>query len=328
MSQGNFTLVDIIEMLENDLLEVNQELITQTQSENTLINDISNYIISSGGKRIRPIIVLLFSKMLGLNIQVAKKLAVICELIHTATILHDDVVDASSMRRGLPTANKKYNNPAAVLVGDFVYTRAFQLIADFNNPQLMKAFTDAVNVIAEGEVMQLVNLGDTEITQEKYFNVIYSKTARLFEVCCQSVVMLAYPDKYDSLDYANYGKYIGTAFQIVDDIIDYTSSSSELGKEAGDDLAEGKPTLPLIHLKEFGSKEDKLLVKSIILQQQGREVFNQVLERLKSNGSIEYCKNISQNEVEKAKQSIAQAPNNIAKDALLALADLSISRNY
>lgn len=321
-------LYQILELVEQDLLKVNQELIIQTQSDVQLINDISEYIISSGGKRIRPILTLLFANALGLEDKEAMvKIATITELIHTATILHDDVVDDSSMRRGLPTANKKFNNPAAVLVGDFVYTRAFQMIAQFDNPKLMSLYTDAVNIIAEGEVKQLVNLGDLLITQERYLDVIYSKTARLFEVCCHAIALLKYPnDEQKQQTYAKFGTYLGTGFQIADDIIDYQSTEDESGKQPGNDLAEGKPTLPLIRLREVGTTQDQEMVNNIILQKIGREALNEVRARLEANNCFEYCSQVAFNEANKAKQAIADLEDSVFKQALEAIVDISVSR--
>lgn len=321
-------LYQILELVEDDLLTVNQELKNQTQSDVALINDIADYIISSGGKRIRPILTLLFARFLELeNMEDAVKIATITELIHTATILHDDVVDDSSMRRGNPTVNKKYNNPAAVLVGDFVYTRAFQLIAEFNNSALMKLYTDAVNVIAEGEVKQLVNLGDLSITKERYIDVIYSKTARLFEVCCHAIAMLKYPNDPElQAKLAKFGTYLGTGFQIADDVLDYQSQEEESGKQPGNDLAEGKPTLPIIHLREIGTPEDVELVNNIILQRIGRESLALVLERLNANNCLEYCTEVAFAEAEKAKEIIRPFADSIYKEALDSVVDISVSR--
>ncbi|RIY31305.1 hypothetical protein CKF54_06925 [Psittacicella hinzii] len=322
-------LKEIFSLVESELNEVNQHLIEYTRSDINLINDVSSYIINSGGKRIRVILTLLFAKLLSVDKKLAIKIASITELIHTATILHDDVVDDSSMRRGLPTANKKYNNPAAVLVGDFVYTRAFQLIAQFNDTDLMTLYTEAVNVISEGEVRQLVNLGDLTINEEKYFSVIYSKTARLFEVCCHAIALLKYPeDKNLQLQLAKFGSYLGTGFQIADDVIDYLSSKEESGKSRGDDLAEGKPTLPLIRLREVGNQDDKALVEDIIMQRKGVEVLDYVVERMQALNCFDYSMQRAYQEADKAKEIIlsVETSNEKVKSALLELADLSVRR--
>lgn len=321
------SLNNIISIVEEGLNEVNEQLIEYTRSDIDLINDVSSYIINSGGKRIRVILTLLFARLLDIERAQGVKIAAITELIHTATILHDDVVDDSSMRRGIPTANKRYNNPAAVLVGDFVYTRAFQLIAHFENPSLMSLYTDAVNVIAEGEVRQLINLGDLTINEKKYFDVIYSKTARLFEVCCHAVAMLKYPqDTQLQQKLAKFGSYLGTGFQIVDDVIDYLSSKEESGKSRGDDLAEGKPTLPLIRLREVGTSEDKQLVEDIIMQRKGLEVLDLVVERMQAHDCFNYCMERAFQEAAKAKELIADFPESDAKEALETLVDLSVHR--
>ncbi|RIY31353.1 polyprenyl synthetase family protein [Psittacicella gerlachiana] len=321
------SLSRIISLVSEDLDEVNKKLVEYTKSDIDLINDVSAYIINSGGKRVRVILTLLFAGLLGVDRERAIKIAAITELIHTATILHDDVVDDSSMRRGLPTANKKYNNPAAVLVGDFVYTRAFQLIADFNDNSLMSLYTDAVNVIAEGEVRQLINLGDLTINEEKYFAVIYSKTARLFEVCCHAIAKLKYSeDLVLQGKLAKFGSFLGTGFQIIDDVIDYLSSKEESGKSKGDDLAEGKPTLPLIRLREVGSLEDKQLVEKIILQEKGLEVLDYVVERMEANDCFTYCFNRAYQEADKAKDIIKDFADSEYKQALLTLVELSVRR--
>ncbi|MFC6277179.1 polyprenyl synthetase family protein [Psittacicella hinzii] len=322
-------LSQIIDLIKDDLLAVNKELTAYTRSDIDLINQVSEYIINSGGKRVRVILTLLFAQLLELeNKEDAAKIASITELIHTATILHDDVVDDSSMRRGNPTANKMFNNPAAVLVGDFVYTRAFQMIAKYRNPDLMSLYTDAVNVISEGEVRQLINLGDLSIDEQRYFEVIYSKTARLFEVCCHAIAMLKYPNDPEKQQHlAKFGTYIGTGFQVVDDMIDYLSAKEESGKSRGDDLAEGKPTLPLIRLREVGNEVDKQLVEDIIMQKKGREVLDLVVERLQANDCFTYCKQAALAEAQKAKDIIKDFTDSPAKLALMALVDLSVSRN-
>lgn len=321
--------LEVIELVQDDLELVNKELLSLTKSDIPLINQVADYIINSGGKRVRPLLTLLFARMLELeDFAAAVKIATVTELIHTATILHDDVVDDSSFRRNRPTANRAFNNPAAVLVGDFIYTRAFQLIADFKNPELMSLYTDAVNVISEGEVKQLTNLGDLSINEEKYFDVIYSKTARLFEVCCHAVAMLKYPDQpAKQLKLAKFGVYLGTAFQIIDDLIDYTSDDHKSGKARGDDLAEGKPTLPLLHLRQVGTEADKQLVEDIILQKKGREVLDEVVARMEAHDSFAYCTQRAHQEADKARAALEDVAHNDFKEALLTLLQMSLSRD-
>lgn len=319
----------ILALVESDLQKVNLELIRYTKSDIELINKLSEYVIASGGKRVRVILTLLFARLLEVeNKDLAIKIAAITELIHTATLLHDDVVDDSSMRRGIPSANKAFNNPSAVLVGDFIYTRAFQLLAQFNNNSLMTLYTDAVNVISEGEVRQLLNLGDVDITEDKYFEVIYSKTARLFEVCCHAIAKLKYPnDEALQVKLAKFGSYLGTGFQVADDVLDYLSSKELSGKSAGDDLAEGKPTLPLIRLRDVGSLEDKQLFNDIIMQKKGREVLDEVVAKMMANDCFSYSMQRAEIEAAKAKAILDDFPDSEVKQALLSLVDLSVNRD-
>lgn len=241
--------------LESDLGRVNVVINQAVQSEVALISQIGTYIISAGGKRLRPIITILAGKSLGYDHDKLYSLAAMVEFIHTSTLLHDDVVDESELRRGRKTANNLFGNAAAVLVGDFLYTRAFQLMVGSGSMKILEVMADATNIIAEGEVMQLMNIGNTDITEAEYVQVIQYKTAKLFEAAAQVGAILAGADETQEQALKEYGMHVGTAFQIIDDILDYSGDTTEIGKNVGDDLAEGKPTLPLIYLMQQGNEQ-------------------------------------------------------------------------
>ena len=245
-------LEQIIDLTQDDMAAVNASILEQLNSEVSLINQLGYYIISGGGKRIRPMIAVLAAKALSYEGDKHVKVAALIEFIHTATLLHDDVVDESDMRRGKATANAAFGNAASVLVGDFIYTRAFQMMTDLESLPVLALMAKAVNVIAEGEVQQLINCNDPDITEESYMQVIYSKTARLFEAASQSSAMLAGGNDEQIKALQDYGRYLGTAFQLIDDLLDYDADGETLGKNTGDDLDEGKPTLPLLHAMKHG----------------------------------------------------------------------------
>jgi len=238
---------EIYALIADDMARVNQCIQQRLQSEVVLINQIGHYIVNSGGKRLRPILHLLASRALGYDGQHHIECAALIEFIHTATLLHDDVVDASDLRRGQDTANAVWGNEASVLVGDFLYSRAFQMMVTINDMRVMAILADATNTIAEGEVQQLLNVHDADTSEERYLHVIHSKTAKLFESATQLAAVLSKKDRELELSLARYGMHLGTAFQLIDDVLDYSESSEEIGKNIGDDLAEGKPTLPLIY---------------------------------------------------------------------------------
>ena len=248
-------LEQINELTAQDMAAVNQTILDQLNSDVSLINQLGYYIISGGGKRIRPMIAVLSAR--ALNYQGSQHItnAALIEFIHTATLLHDDVVDESDMRRGKATANAAFGNAASVLVGDFIYTRAFQMMTSMGSLKILALMSEAVNVIAEGEVLQLMNVNDPDITEENYMRVIYSKTARLFEAASQASAILAEATPAQEKALQDYGRYIGTAFQLIDDLLDYSADGETLGKNTGDDLSEGKPTLPLLHAMHHGTPE-------------------------------------------------------------------------
>ncbi len=242
-------------LISDDMQKVNEKILAQLNSDVALINQLGFYIIHSGGKRIRPMIATLAAKALGYQGEQHITCAAFIEFIHTATLLHDDVVDESELRRGNPTANAEFGNAASVLVGDFIYTRSFQLMTQLNSLKILQVMSEATNVIAEGEVQQLMNVRDPDTTEENYMRVIYSKTARLFEVSTQTAAIVAGANEMQEKALQDYGRYLGTAFQLVDDVLDYSANAAELGKNIGDDLAEGKPTLPLLHAMRSGNAE-------------------------------------------------------------------------
>ena len=299
-------------------------------SKVALIDQISGYIIQAGGKRVRPALLLLVAKALanGKETPHTLEMAAVVEFIHTATLLHDDVVDESTLRRGRETANAAFGNAASVLVGDFLYSRAFQMMVAPNDLRIMQILSDATNTIAEGEVLQLLNMHDPEVNEESYLQVIRYKTAKLFEASSELGAILAKASDAEREQAAAFGRHIGTAFQLMDDLLDYTASAAQMGKNAGDDLREGKPTLPLIYLLENGSAEERLLVRAAIEQNQDlpEDIFEPILLAVQNSGALDYTQAAAQHEAKLALDCIAAFPKNDATDALLALCDYSITR--
>ena len=250
-------LKNIQALAQNDMTAVNDLIYSQLQSDVALINQLGVYIVNAGGKRMRPMLTVLSARALNYQGTNHIDIAAIIEFIHTATLLHDDVVDESNMRRGRETANALFGNSASVLVGDFLYTRSFQMMTKLNNMEIMDILSDATNIVAEGEVLQLMNCNDPETTEDSYMQVIYCKTAKLFEAATRLAAVVSNQDKFTIKAMQNYGKYLGTAFQLVDDIMDYTADAKEMGKNVGDDLAEGKPTLPLLYAMQHGNEAQK-----------------------------------------------------------------------
>ena len=299
-------------------------------SKVALIDQISGYIIQAGGKRVRPALLLLVAKALanGKETPHTLEMAAVVEFIHTATLLHDDVVDESTLRRGRETANAAFGNAASVLVGDFLYSRAFQMMVAPNDLRVMQILSDATNTIAEGEVLQLLNMHDPEVNEESYLQVIRYKTAKLFEASSELGAILAKASAAEREQAAAFGRHIGTAFQLMDDLLDYTASAAQMGKNAGDDLREGKPTLPLIYLLENGSAQERLLVRAAIEQNQDlpEDIFEQILLAVQNSGALNFTQAAAQHEAKLALDCIAAFPKNEATDALLALCDYSITR--
>jgi octaprenyl-diphosphate synthase len=321
------TQTGIIQPISADLDAVNAVIRRQLHSEVPLVNQIAEYIISAGGKRIRPVLVLLVANAFGYRGTHHHDLATVVEFIHTATLLHDDVVDESSLRRGRKTANAMFGNAAAVLVGDFVYSRAFQIMVAIRNMRVMQILADATNVIAEGEVLQLLNMHDPDVTEERYLQVIRSKTAKLFEAAAQLGALIAGASEAAIDAAAEYGRSLGTAFQLIDDVLDYSGNASDIGKNVGDDLREGKPTLPLIYLMQHGSAEQRSLVRRCI-ETGDEQHFDQVLAAISGSGALEYTKREAEKAAQRAANSIAAIADSNFKDSLLQLCAFAVDRNH
>lgn len=310
-----------------DMLKVDSVIRQSLHSEVTLVNQVAEYIINSGGKRLRPILVLLSAGLFGRIEEQHHQLAAVVELIHTSTLLHDDVVDESSKRRGQSTANALFGNAASVLVGDFVYSRTFQMMVAVKNMRIMEVLSNATNVIAEGEVLQLLNVHNADITDEDYLKVIHYKTAKLFEAATQLGAIISKASSNDEMALSLYGMHLGTAFQLVDDILDLSGNSDEIGKNLGDDLAEGKPTLPLLYAMRNASAEQSQLIRNAI-EQGGLEHLPQVIEAVKNSGALAHVKKLAEIEAEKCCQAIAHFPESRFKQAMFALAEFSVKRSF
>ena len=315
-------------LISDDMQKVNEKILAQLNSDVALINQLGFYIIHSGGKRIRPMIATLAAKALGYQGEQHITCAAFIEFIHTATLLHDDVVDESELRRGNPTANAEFGNAASVLVGDFIYTRSFQLMTQLNSLKILQVMSEATNVIAEGEVQQLMNVRDPDTTEENYMRVIYSKTARLFEVSTQTAAIVAGANEMQEKALQDYGRYLGTAFQLVDDVLDYSANAAELGKNIGDDLAEGKPTLPLLHAMRSGNTEQAQLIRDTIEQGGNLEALDDILAIMTQYKSLDYAMQRAKEEAQKAVDVIRILPESEYKNALISLAYLSVDRTY
>ena len=325
MSTMNFAAIQ--ELISEDMQSVNSLIQARLHSEIVLVNQLSHYIIASGGKRLRPMLSLLAARACGYEGNKHINVAAIVEFIHTATLLHDDVVDESDMRRGQETANNVWGNQAAVLVGDFLYSRSFEMMVDVGEMRVMEILAQTTNIIAEGEVLQLLNCNDPDTTEARYLEVIHSKTAKLFEAACQLGAVLAGLSADDEKAVAQYGIHLGTAFQLVDDILDYSASADEMGKNVGDDLAEGKPTLPLIIALQRSTGDDAQLIRTAI-EKGGLDEIDQIMKIIEQTDSLSYATEIAKQEVEKANASLSCLPNTAYKTALESLARFSISRTH
>ncbi|ELV8681748.1 octaprenyl diphosphate synthase [Vibrio fluvialis] len=311
----------------NDMAKVNETIQAQLNSDVSLINQLGFYIVSGGGKRLRPLLAVLSAKALGYQGEGHTLAAAFIEFIHTATLLHDDVVDESDMRRGKATANAAFGNAASVLVGDFIYTRSFQMMTELGSMKILKVMSDSVNVIAEGEVQQLMNCNDPDTTEESYMQVIYSKTARLFEAATQIGAILTDSPQEIETALQNYGKYLGTAFQLIDDVMDYTADGEEMGKNVGDDLAEGKPTLPLLYAMRHGNPQQTAMIREAIEKANGMERLEEILAAMQETGSLEYTIAKANEEADKAITELAILPESEYKEALVALAHMAVNRS-
>lgn len=330
-SHSGIAIESILSLVSDEMALVNQEITDNLNSDIPLINQLGAYIIKAGGKRLRPVALLLAAH--AANPEQTKHdkntvlLAAVIEYIHTATLLHDDVVDESDMRRGQETANQVWGNAPSVLVGDFLYSRAFQMMVKSGSMRVMEVLSRTTNQIAEGEVMQLLNCGSADTTEQQYMDTIQSKTAILFEAATQLGALMSKQSSTIEESLRRYGLHIGTAFQLVDDILDYSANAEEMGKEVGDDLAEGKPTLPLINaISRSDGEEKEILIKAVT--DASRDNLEQVLAIIESTGSLAYTASIAQQQANLAQQAISSLPESPYKQALIDLAQFSVERTY
>jgi len=312
----------------DDLQEVDRVIRQRLASDVVLINQVAEYIVGSGGKRLRPLLVVVAARACGSqDMRRHAEAAAIIEFIHTATLLHDDVVDGSKLRRGKDTANELWGNEASVLVGDYVYSRSFEMMVSLQSMRVMEVMASATNRIAEGEVLQLMNAHDPDTTEERYFEVIYRKTAKLFESGAQIAAILANapPALEDAM--VRYGRHLGTAFQLVDDALDYRSDRDQLGKNLGDDLAEGKPTLPLIYALRHASDQQRQLIRQAI-QEGSIEALSEITAAIESTGGLAYTARLARREATLAIEALAEVPKSPYKQALQELADFAVDRTH
>ena len=319
-------LKDIRALVASDLAAVDAEIRRQLASDVMLVNQVGDYIVGSGGKRLRPLLVVLAARAAGAKNSAHISAAAFIEFIHTATLLHDDVVDDSARRRGRETANEAFGNPASVLVGDFLYSRAFQMMATLDSAAIIRVMADATNTIAAGEVMQLMNSGDPDTTEIRYMEVIYRKTARLFEAGAQIAAIVAKAPSPVEAALTRYGKHLGIAFQLIDDALDYRGDADELGKNVGDDLAEGKPTLPLIHALKHGDAGAAALIRQVITQG-GTEEQAPIRAVVERSGGLDYTAKLAAGEARHAEEALDDVPASPYRDALAGLARFAVSRS-
>jgi len=321
----SLSIDDVMALADSDMRAVDSLISGSLATDVALVSQVSEYIVMSGGKRLRPLIVLLAARALGYSGEQHVRAAAIIEFIHTATLLHDDVVDASERRRGRESANAVFGNQASVLVGDFLYSRSFQMMVDIDDMQVMRILADATNTIAAGEVMQLMNVHDPDTSEDDYRQVIYRKTARLFEAGAQIAAVLANRDPGDERAMIRYGQNLGTAFQLVDDALDYNASAEELGKNLGDDLAEGKATLPLIHAMQTGSDSQRALIRDAILEG-GLDHLDEIQAIIRETGALDYTARRAREAADAAVDALIDLPGSAHKDALIAIAGFAIQR--
>ncbi|WP_284155403.1 octaprenyl diphosphate synthase [Sulfuricystis multivorans] len=317
----------LLSLIASDMQAVDAVIRRRLHSEVPLVRQIAEYIIAGGGKRLRPALLLLVAGAVGYRGTHHHDLAAVVEFIHTATLLHDDVVDESTLRRGKETANAHFGNAASVLVGDFLYSRAFQMMVGVGQMRVMQVLADATNIIAEGEVLQLMNCHNADLSVTDYLQVVRYKTAKLFEASARLGAILGGATAALEEGLAAYGMHLGTAFQIVDDVLDYSGQEEELGKNLGDDLAEGKPTLPLIHVMHHGTPDQAAVVRSA-LEQGGREAFPEVIRAVRETGALEAALEVARGEVALASEALAMLPHSQYRDALLQLATFAVARRY
>ncbi len=320
-------LEEIRALVTDDLQRVDQTIVQRLASDIVLVNQVSQYIIGGGGKRLRPLSVVLAARACGHQGQKHVPAAAIIEFIHTATLLHDDVVDGSDMRRGRNTANHVFGNEASVLVGDYLYSRSFQMMVELGDLRIQEVMANATNTIAEGEVLQLMNAHDPETTEQRYLEVIYRKTAKLFEAGAQMAAILSGSPREIELAMIDYGRHLGTAFQLVDDALDYKSTAEELGKNLGDDLAEGKPTLPVIYALANAPAAEAAKLRAAI-ETGGIDDLDQITRLIETSGGLEYTARMARREKELAVEALGKLPASNYRTALVSLADFAVARTY
>ena len=312
--------------VEADFTAVNELVVSQLHSDVGLVENIGHYIVEAGGKRLRPVVTLLSARANGYEGQKHLSMATIVEFIHTATLLHDDVVDMSSLRRGRETANAQWGNAPSVLVGDFLYSRAFQMLVAIGEMRIMQIMADATNIISEGEVQQLANAGNPELSEADYSDVIYKKTAKLFEAAAEAGAVLAGAGEAQVQAMADYGEHLGNAFQIADDVLDYQGDVAAIGKNVGDDLAEGKMTLPLIYARRHGNDEARALITKAI-EQRTAEQFADILQVVQASGGIQYSLDRAAEQASLAKNALNAIDDGPLKQVMAELAGFAVSRN-
>jgi len=321
----SLTFEEVRALADTDMRAVDEHIRDSLQSDVVLVSQVSQYIVTSGGKRLRPLLVLLAARALDYTGNHQIHAAAIIEFIHTATLLHDDVVDSSARRRGKDTANTVFGNQASVLVGDFLYSRAFQMMVDIGRMRVMQILADATNTIAAGEVMQLMNMHDPDVNEAGYRKVIYRKTARLFEAGAQIAAVLAEKDANVESAMISYGQNLGTAFQLIDDALDYDAAPEELGKNLGDDLAEGKPTLPLIYAMENCSDSERKMIRGAI-EAGGLDKMDEIHDVIESTGALEYTVARAQEAADVAIDALTSVPESDYKQAMIAIAEFAVRR--
>jgi octaprenyl-diphosphate synthase len=326
-SMSTATLQPVQRLIADEMRAVDDVIRRRLHSDVLLVRQVAEYIIDGGGKRLRPALVILAAGACGYSGVAHYQLAAVVEFIHTATLLHDDVVDESQLRRGRATANSLFGNPASVLVGDFLYSRAFQMMVELDDMRVMQVLADATNTIAEGEVLQLLNCHDPDVGERDYLHVIRFKTAKLFEAAGQIGAIISNASREVEQSLARYGMHLGTAFQLIDDVLDYSGDHAETGKNLGDDLAEGKPTLPLIHAMKHGTPEQSAVIRAAI-EHGGLEEFQPVLVAVHETGALDYARRQAEGEAQRAIGALEALPRSTYRDSLIQLAAFAVDRSY
>ena len=325
MSVNSLSTAAALALIADDMREMDEVIVQRLKSEVPLVSQVSHYIVAAGGKRLRPALLLLMCGALGYRGGQRHNLAAVVEFIHTATLLHDDVVDDSTLRRGRATANEAFGNPASVLVGDFLYSRAFQMMVDAGDIRIMQTLAEATNVIAEGEVLQLMNMHDATLSEDGYLRVIRSKTAKLFEASARLAALLAQSSPVLEQSCADYGQALGTAFQVIDDVLDYDGDAAEMGKNLGDDLREGKATLPLIIAMQRGTEAERATIRQAI-ESGGTEQMAQIVAIVQRSGALQATRDAAAAEAQRALNALQALPQNPYSDALQQLASQLLQR--